>query len=137
MFISDIREAFTLTFCKIDTVITDLPLLTEEELNRTEEQLETDRMECMLSLQTEVKMTIFVKWLLLVLAIATATLGLHLLFEKSLMAILPLIILVPLFKLYLNRRRMIEMKSSFISFLFQLHDELDYLSKKVFSKNSK
>lgn len=48
-----------------------------QELNRSQEQVEIDQMENVLGLQTELKVTVFVKWFFLVLGIMTASPGLY------------------------------------------------------------
>jgi hypothetical protein len=127
VFITDVKEVIRMTFGKIDTELGELPLLTEEELNKSQEQLDLELMENMLALQTELKVTVFNKWFFLVLGIMTASLGLYLLFANALLALLLLTVSVVLFKLYINRSGMAHAKHSMIGFLLLTDEELNRL----------
>lgn len=119
-----------MVYGKIDTELGELPLMTDEELSRSPEQVEQERIEGMLDLQFEYQVTVFCKWFFLALGIMTASMGLYLLFANAFLALLLLAVSVVLFKLYINRSGMAQAKHSMIGFLLLTHDQLNALIQK-------
>ena len=119
-----------MVFGKVDSELGELPMLTEQELSRSPEQVEQERIEGMLELQFEYQVTVFCKWFFFILSIMTASVGLYLLFVNALLALLLIVVAVFLFRLYINRSGMAHAKHSMIGFLFLTQDELDALFRK-------